>query len=360
MRQSAAILLLMVVSGTLIDLSGGQFIYLMLIPVLLSAAYFGLRGGLATGLAAALIVGLLPSVQHPPTGVDAMLEPAMRMAAYAALGALLGGLFDRVRAQAHRANQRALISAPTNRPNRQALEREIADAVERQTETHLILIRLDTLHDSVTTFGVLADDALLGSICDRLELAPENQFHKVFHIGDEHFAMLLQCSENQAEATARDAVTAIRQPFVLNATPIYLDACAGMVSFGHDDIEDRGSHHLIAKAWVAVARAQHRSLDLARSSDRLDAEERRSVILLGQVQQALERQQLSLNYQPKIDLGSGAVTGVEALVRCRWKSRRTRSCSTLMRLFRACVNSQKRASPCWLMTSGQGIPHWPT
>lgn len=314
-RKCTAILLLLASSSTLIELSEGQFIYLMLAPVLLAAAYFGLKGGLIAGLGAAVAVGLLPSVQTGPTGVEALLEPSMRMAAYAALGALLGGLFDRVHAQAYRESQRALISTPTNRPNRQALEREISRAIEQRTDAHLVIIRLDTLHDSVSTFGVLADDELLGSICERLEMASDHESHDLFHIGDEHFALLLECTDDQAEATARQAVIAMRRPFVLNATPIHLDACAGMVSFAHEHARNKDSHRLIAKAWVAVARAQHHALDFARSSDLLDHEERRSVMLLGQVQHALDHEQLHLNYQPKIALATGAVTGVEALVR---------------------------------------------
>jgi len=112
---------------------------------------------------------------------------------------------------------------------------------------------------------------------------------------------------------AQKALQALAAPFLLEGREIYLSASIGASVFPQDG---QDAETLIANADVAMYRAK----DLGRNTCQFFTREMsegvlRRVDLENKLRLAISQNQLRLDYQPKVDLASGRITGCEALVR---------------------------------------------
>jgi EAL domain-containing protein (putative c-di-GMP-specific phosphodiesterase class I) len=104
----------------------------------------------------------------------------------------------------------------------------------------------------------------------------------------------------------------------VNGVALNVEASVGVSVVEH---RDEDLDELLQRADAALVRAKsHRSRIEVYTAER-DSFDATRLLLLGQVRAALQRSEFELHYQPKIDLRSGRVVGVEALVRWRHPER---------------------------------------
>ncbi|MGO4784892.1 putative bifunctional diguanylate cyclase/phosphodiesterase [Cryobacterium sp. W22_MBD10_FK3] len=206
----------------------------------------------------------------------------------------------------------------TGLPNRRAL---YADApalltlhrvATRQRHSALMLLDLDRFKEVNDSLGHDVGDGLLVQVSRRLAAAlPDDA--RLSRLGGDEFAILLP-NAGEAEATAvalrlRDALAAT---FTLDGLSVQTSVSIGIALFpeqGHD-LGD-----LLRRADMAMYKAKSGRLGhhLYRSEDDSHGDTR--LRTLQELRTALSDDQLVVYYQPKIDLQTGEVSGVEALVR---------------------------------------------
>jgi predicted signal transduction protein with EAL and GGDEF domain len=134
-------------------------------------------------------------------------------------------------------------------------------------------------------------------------------------LGGDEFAIL------QTEVSDVSGTTALASkihcvlgtPYQLGDSKLFLSASIG-ISFYTD--ETAGPDEMLAKADLALYRAKEEGRDQYRfHSDELDQEMRERVTLTGDLRQALEKNELELYYQPQVELFTGRIAGMEALIR---------------------------------------------
>jgi diguanylate cyclase (GGDEF)-like protein len=178
----------------------------------------------------------------------------------------------------------------------------------------VIFIDLDHFKLINDTLGHPAGDQLLQQVAHRLQNALRTG-DTVGRLGGDEFAVVLSdmSAAGDAGVMAQKLMTALGQPFILDGREVFVNASAG-VSLFPSDSEDPDA--LLKYADAAMYRAKelgrgnyqfYKSEMNARSLERLSLE--------GHLRRALERNEFLLHYQPKIDLASGNITGVEALLR---------------------------------------------
>lgn len=178
----------------------------------------------------------------------------------------------------------------------------------------MLLLDLDRFKEVNDTLGHHAGDAPLQQIAERLQEAVLPT-ELVARLGGDEFAVLLPGSDaTRATRTALRLQHILQAPVVLDGHPTAVDVSIGIaVAPEHGQDADT----LLRCADVAMYQANAAGTGVAVYSAAIDQNRPDRLALLGELRRAVERDEMLLHYQPKLDLRDGSLAGVEALVRWR-------------------------------------------
>ncbi len=303
-------------------------------------------GVFALALLAAQLLGLqavpvpLPvdarlAAQMPPDAVDARLAQLLVVFAWfvVVMGLVCALVDSRTgrRAQAlagslQSANRRlqelAFRDALTGLPNRlhfeEQLDATLAVVGRRSASMAVCFIDLDGFKAVNESFGHAAGDEVLREVGRRLS-ALKREGDSVARIGGDEFLMLLAepGSQEKVAALAQQALHALMVPYPLptvgaGGSEVRLSCSVGIAVFPEHGPTSRLITHADA-AMLAVKRTGGSTYAFFDPRMELDASDQ--LELQTDLRQAIERGELSLYYQPKVDVRSRECTGIEALVR---------------------------------------------
>jgi diguanylate cyclase (GGDEF)-like protein/PAS domain S-box-containing protein len=205
----------------------------------------------------------------------------------------------------------------TSLPNRRALysdaKRAIAFARRRRLDVALLFIDLDRFKDINDALGHPAGDLLLQYVASRLQATARKE-DTLARLGGDEFALLLyDCDAAGAQAVAERLVHALREPaFEVRRTRLHLDASVGIALYsgGEKTVED-----LLVEADVALYQAKEGPGRIHLYQAIAPPEIEGFVRPEDEFRDALRLHQLHFKYQPIVDLQTGNVLAVEALVR---------------------------------------------
>jgi diguanylate cyclase (GGDEF)-like protein len=211
----------------------------------------------------------------------------------------------------------------TGLPNRSLFEQELERAVERCELSGgaltLLFIDLDGFKPVNDSFGHPVGDVVLREVGERLRsLAADGD--TVARAGGDEFllASLALASADDAARLAERVIDALGRPYRMAARDVSLSCSIGIVRFPEHGSRDK----LIAHADAAMYAAKRvGGSTYAFFESRMETDIREQVELQRDLRLAIERSELELYYQPKIDGRSGQITGAEALVRWHHPSR---------------------------------------
>jgi diguanylate cyclase (GGDEF)-like protein/PAS domain S-box-containing protein len=214
----------------------------------------------------------------------------------------------------------ARTDALTGLPNRlvfmEAVERATA-AVKRGGMTFAVLyLDLNHFKDVNDTLGHPIGDELLKAVVGRLRSATRD-CDVVARFGGDEFAIIVTDvrEPEDAAAVATALLRAMQVPFSLRGYDIRSGISIGIALFGPDQ---PGAETMLARADIALYRAKSEGKEGYRfHTDAMDNEIRTRVMLSSELREGIELGQLFLVYQPQVDIATGRIIGVEALIRWR-------------------------------------------
>jgi diguanylate cyclase len=205
----------------------------------------------------------------------------------------------------------------TGLPNRALLldrtEQAIRLAGRHGLVAALLLLDLDRFKEVNDTLGHHHGDMLLQQVADRLRGSLRDG-DTVARLGGDEFAVLLPgvASVQDATTVADKLSAAIEAPFTVDGLTLDVGASIGVAAYPE---HGAAASELLQRADVAMYAAKDAHLSYVVYDPGLDRHSPRRLGLLGQLRRALAAGELVVHYQPKADVRSGRIVGVEALVR---------------------------------------------
>jgi diguanylate cyclase (GGDEF)-like protein len=202
----------------------------------------------------------------------------------------------------------------TGLPNRASLMLRLEDLLGSRSPWPfaLLLIDLDRFKEVNDTFGHQAGDLLLREIGPRLTSALKDTA-LLARLGGDEFAVLLPSIDAMgAVAAAKRLLRTLDGGFAVDGHMVYVGGSIGIATYPADGST---ALDLLRCADVAMYAAKRGNLGVSVYTLELDENNPSQVSLYGELRQAIEHADLRLHFQPKFEVGSGALAGVEALVR---------------------------------------------
>jgi len=203
---------------------------------------------------------------------------------------------------------------------RDRVSHALALALRQRREITVLFLDLDDFKKVNDSLGHSAGDRLLVTAAERFR-ACARATDTVARLGGDEFAILVEdgVGRHDHEALSERLRLAMAQPFTLNGMEVFVSASIGVAVSSGDHTADsplEAAEEVLRNADVAMyaaKRAGKGRVEAYESS--MSADVRYRLELERALRRALERDELVLHYQPIIVLRSGAVRGVEALVR---------------------------------------------
>ena len=216
-------------------------------------------------------------------------------------------------AKEHQSLHDALTGLPNRTLFRDRIEHAITAGRRADVASAVMLIDLDHFKEINDTLGHHAGDRLLEEVAHRLQKSLGDR-DTVARLGGDEFGVLLPALRRPGDANvvARQLLAGLREPFSIEGLTLEVDASIGMACH---PAHGTGVETLIQRADIAMYSAKEGGGGHAMFEPRLDRFSPRRLSLAGGLRQAIQNGEIVLFFQPKAELESGTVVGVEALAR---------------------------------------------
>ena len=214
----------------------------------------------------------------------------------------------------HMAFHDALTSLPNRILFNDRLTLALAHAHRNKEMLAVLFLDLDRFKGINDALGHTMGDQLLRSVADRLKSCIRDEDTVARFAGDEFTLLLLGIT--QAEhviSLARKLLDALKQPLMINGHELYITASIGIAVYPDDG---RDAETLLKNADTAMYHAKEQGKNNFQFyTPAMHAKSFEKMVLESTLRRALDREEFVVYYQPLVNIGTGEMTGMEALVR---------------------------------------------
>jgi diguanylate cyclase (GGDEF)-like protein/PAS domain S-box-containing protein len=178
----------------------------------------------------------------------------------------------------------------------------------------ILYLDLDRFKDVNDTLGHPVGDQLLRAVAERI-VKGVRETDLVARLGGDEFAVLQSDLNDTSDSgtCAAQIRAALARPWMIDGNELHVTASIGISIYAP---ETKGPDDLLAQADMALYRAKEAGRDQYRfHSEELDQQVRERIAMSVELRNALDRGEFELIYQPQVELASGRIVGMEALIR---------------------------------------------
>ncbi len=316
-RIGALVALLALGTGVVFATGGTTYAYpyIMLFPVLLSASWYGVPGGILAASAASIAMAFMPLDTRQ--GIAQQPENyLLRGAFYLILGGISGWLFHSRRRAFDSHHQVARTDQGSGLANQAALGEDLHERLSTSKPTTtigVIEVRITDLSDVIEALGLEAADEIVTAMGQRLDAAIDRG-SQIYRISPDELALfVINTTPTDIDSICRKLLEVGEESINIHQVPVRVQ-----LTMGSTLARDRkAAEVLLREARLALLT----SLRLNRRHTRFDPalfhRSLESLKLIAQVRESLTAREFELHYQPKISLKDGSISGCEGLIRWR-------------------------------------------
>ena len=309
----AGILIMLISSGWVVYLSGGTahaFVHILYIPIIFAGFFFSISGGLVAALLAGFITGPWMPLDVNLSEQQDIHDWVMRGLFFLLMGSLSGMGSHLFRKYLHLIEQQNLINPLTGLPNLRGLQRDFSALSQQDEDGAVLVVDIRNINDIEQALGISYTEELLQMLAKELQtILPLDSClghgHTAGFIivlpGTKDLDALLQILRKQRAKT-----------YTVAGAPVYLELAYGVTTWPKDEID---LNQLVRKAKVAVQTLRGFGQDVAYYAPTRHQTREHNVRLLHELDNSMRNKELILHYQPKVELATNRVIGVEALLR---------------------------------------------
>ncbi|MCS7463169.1 EAL domain-containing protein [Paenibacillus doosanensis] len=214
----------------------------------------------------------------------------------------------------HLAYHDTLTDLPNRRLFMDRLRKEIHQAKQLRLQLAIMFLDLDRFKNINDSLGHEAGDLILIEAAQRISQCIRSN-DMVARLGGDEFIVLLTniSSSEEVESISRRIQTSLQEPIGFNGKSFHISCSMGIAIFPADGREPKELMKRADMALYAVKDSGRNGI----SFFRVDMEERslERILLENELKKAIQQEQFHIDYQPKLDLATGELIGMEALVR---------------------------------------------
>lgn len=204
----------------------------------------------------------------------------------------------------------------TGIPNRFFFEERLAKALLSHTENdHLavLFVSLDNFRELRDTFGHRSGDQLLKDVSGRLKALTADGEIAARFAGDEFALLVSEKNTDDLRTFAEGIVGSFAAPFIVNEKEAYVSVSIGI---SLSSVDGGDGMELLKNAGAALSHSRKQGgNDYQFYTSDINAKVLKRLEFENILRGAVERNELELHYQPKIDINTRTMIGMEALVR---------------------------------------------
>lgn len=206
----------------------------------------------------------------------------------------------------------------TDLPNRRFAYKYINQSIEKAQHKHekvaVLYIDLDRFKNVNDSLGHSTGDQLLKIVASRLTNVVGND-GIVSRLGGDEFAIILTEIEeiNEVNFIAETLITAFKDPFIIDNYDLFVTSSIGISVFPHDG-------HTVKELFMNADVAMYRAKEQGRNKYQFYSSDMNSTLISklkieSDLRKALDNDEMFLTYQPKINIETNEIIGMEALIR---------------------------------------------
>lgn len=292
------------------------FFHSMYIPIILAGLIFGVRGGITAGVIGGIILGPFMQIDVITGEPQDTVNWLFRACFFVIIGILIGAASDSTQKHLDHIKWIMAHDVPSGLPNRLALIDVMQNADQAQAvnkHSGLAIVSIDNVAEVDSTYGPEIIDGMINELTSRFSKVL-NRNITLYRTNTHQLGLLLPINENDANEALLDKLTEIsKHPFAVGDFSIH-----GDVRIGYAELSnlEEGTENYLRKAEIALSTASAKSQNWVSFTPELESETTKNNLrLLSELKEALECGDLSMHYQPKVNIASGKMQGVEALMR---------------------------------------------
>lgn len=304
---------LLLLSYSVVFYTGGTYfgyVHLFYLPIVLAGFFFAFKGGLIVGFIAGILVGPF----MPLVVADNIMQPLHSLLIRAIFFVLIGGVSGLgssiFRAYLSELKHRFLTNYVTGLPNFFGLETTFHEKVQTVKDLAVVVIDIRNIEEISIAIGPGGVDELLKNIAHDLRASLPADI-TVGHTQAAIFNLLID-DASRVDEIVRIIQRSIKSTYLIDKIPIFVEEFFGISQYPRD--ADNFSE-LFRKARMAINFGARQAKVLAKFDDSVVDPSGENAVLLTELNQAILSDKLDIHYQPKVELKTGRVYGLEALAR---------------------------------------------
>lgn len=318
--SAAPLLLLMVIGVSLFVYNTGGIKYVyshsMYVSIVLSGMIYGVAGGVAVAVLGGLALGPYMPIDVASGEMQVTINWLYRAGFFVLIGTLSGVASDTVRAYIRHLYWVSRHDAATKLPNRLALMDDLSGiqkhALPLLQPKLLLVLSVNSTLELKAAFGHDVIENIIQQTAKRFSdvLTHRGQVYRADT--EEVSALIEQVDTLKINELLVDLNRTARLPYQFQGIPVHVDSRMGYVAI--NEVQAEPAIYL-QQAESALNAANDSLLEFVEYQPSIKLATRENVSLLGELMKAIDLNQLKLHYQPKVNIHSGKLCGVEALMR---------------------------------------------